>query len=205
MKMSARVRVGFFLCLVGLWVSWAPAVFAQAKYPVRPIRVRIPFPAGGGADTIGRTIAEPLSAQLGQPIVIDNRPGAGGRLATELLAKAEPDGHTLLVGTVGGIAISPALFKNLPYDVERDILPLRSSQSSSAKIPRAGPRSSGTRTSRSNSRRPACVVRGWTGVAQSALAPDRFTTSAHFEIFFSTTACRQYRGRIQCGCRAHFA
>jgi len=78
--------VGFFLCLTGLWVSWAPAVFAQAKYPVRPIRALIPFPAGGAADTIGRTIAEPLSAQLGQPIVIDNRPGAGGRLATELLA-----------------------------------------------------------------------------------------------------------------------
>ena len=124
MKMRVSMRAGFVLCLIGLGVSWAPAIFAQAKYPVRPIRVLIPFPAGGAADTIGRTIAEPLSAQLGQAIVIDNRPGAGGRLATELLAKAEPDGHTLLVGTVGGIAISPALFKNLPYDVERDILPL---------------------------------------------------------------------------------
>lgn len=124
MKMNARALVNVLSCLIVLWASWAPAVFAQAKYPVRPIRVLIPFPAAGAADTIGRTIGEPLSAQLGQPVVIDNRPGAGGRLATEMLAKAEPDGYTLLVGGVGPIAISPALYKKLPYDAQRDFLPL---------------------------------------------------------------------------------
>lgn len=111
-------------CMVALCVGWSPAGFAQDKYPVRPIRILIPFPAGGAADVIGRTIGERLSAQMGQPVVIDNRPGAGGRLATEMLAKAEPDGYTLLVGTVGAMSISPSLLKNLPYDVERDILPL---------------------------------------------------------------------------------
>jgi tripartite-type tricarboxylate transporter receptor subunit TctC len=120
--MVARFWTGLVLGMACLCASWAPAAFAQTKYPVRPIRMLIPFPAGGAADTIGRTLGEQLSAQMGQPVVIDNRPGAGGRLATELLAKAEPDGYTLLVGTVGGIAISPALYKKLPYDAERDIL-----------------------------------------------------------------------------------
>jgi tripartite-type tricarboxylate transporter receptor subunit TctC len=91
---------------------------------VRPIRVLIPFPAAGAADTIGRTIAEPLSAQMRQTIVIDNRPGAAGRIATDLLAKSEPDGYTLLVGGVGPLAISPWLYKKLPYDAERDFLPV---------------------------------------------------------------------------------
>jgi tripartite-type tricarboxylate transporter receptor subunit TctC len=81
----------------------------------------VPFPAGGAADTVARTIGDQLSQKLGQPVIVDNRPGAGGRLATELLAKAEPDGYTLLVGTVGGIAVSPALDKKLSYDPQKDI------------------------------------------------------------------------------------
>jgi len=111
------------LLVVATALGW-PSAFAQQKYPVRPIRILIPFPAAGAADTIGRTLAEPLSAQLGQTIVIDNRPGAAGRLATEMLARAEPDGYTLLVGGVGPLAISPSLYKKLPYDAERDFLPL---------------------------------------------------------------------------------
>ncbi|HXF67544.1 MAG TPA: tripartite tricarboxylate transporter substrate binding protein [Burkholderiales bacterium] len=102
----------------------ASSADAQQNYPSRPIRVLIPFPAGGAADTIGRTIAEPLSAQLRQTVVLDNRPGAAGRLATEMLAKAEPDGHTLLVGGVGPISISPSLYSKLNYDVERDFVPI---------------------------------------------------------------------------------
>jgi tripartite-type tricarboxylate transporter receptor subunit TctC len=122
--MTMKIGISTALLLVvATALGWSSA-FAQQKYPVRPIRILIPFPAAGAADTIGRTIGEPLAAQLGQPVVIDNRPGAAGRLATEMLAKAEADGYTLLVGTVGGIAISPALYKKLPYDVERDILPL---------------------------------------------------------------------------------
>ncbi|HEY7656778.1 MAG TPA: tripartite tricarboxylate transporter substrate binding protein [Burkholderiales bacterium] len=109
--------------LIAIAAGALPA-WAQQKYPARPIRVLIPFPAAGAADTIGRTIAEPLAAQLGQTIVIDNRPGAAGRLATDLLAKAEPDGYTLLVGGVGPLAISPWLYKRLPYDAERDFLPI---------------------------------------------------------------------------------
>ena len=105
----------------------ATAAVSQAwaqNYPSRPIRILIPFPAGGASDTIGRTIGDALSAQIGQPVVIDNRPGAAGRLATDLLTKSEPDGYTLLVGGVGPLSISPALYKNLPYDAERDFVPI---------------------------------------------------------------------------------
>jgi tripartite-type tricarboxylate transporter receptor subunit TctC len=93
---------------------------AQAKYPVKPVRILIPFPAAGASDTIGRSLGDQLAAQMGQPVVIDNRPGAAGRLATEMLVRAEPDGYTLLVGGVGPLAISPATYKKLSYDVARD-------------------------------------------------------------------------------------
>ncbi|OGA25768.1 MAG: hypothetical protein A3H34_02810 [Betaproteobacteria bacterium RIFCSPLOWO2_02_FULL_67_19] len=101
-----------------------PQGFAQDRYPVRPIRLLIPFPPGGAADNVGRAIGERLSAQLKQPVVIDNRPGAAGRLATDLLVRAEPDGYTLLVGTPGAITIAPSLHKTLSYNVDRDILPI---------------------------------------------------------------------------------
>lgn len=94
--------------------------FAQDRYPSRPIRILIPFPAAGASDTIGRAVGEQLSAQLGQPVVIDNRPGAAGRIATEILAKAEPDGYTLMVGGVGPMSISPALYRKLSYDTLKD-------------------------------------------------------------------------------------
>lgn len=119
-----KVFVGFVLSMTALWIAWVPAAFAQAKYPVKPIRILIPFPAAGAADTIGRTLGEQLSAQMGQPVVMDNRAGAAGRLATEMLARAEPDGYTLLVGGVGPLSISPSLYKKLPYDAARDFLPL---------------------------------------------------------------------------------
>ena len=124
MQKKAQVLAGFVLSIAASWIACAPAVFAQAKYPVKPIRILIPFPAGGAADTIGRTLGEQLAAQMGQPVVVDNRPGAAGRLATEMLARAEPDGYTLLVGGVGPLSISPSLYKKLPYDAVRDFLPL---------------------------------------------------------------------------------
>ena len=124
MKSLARAVSALISIALGFAAAWAPAALAQGGYPARPIRILIPFPAAGAADTIGRTIAEPLAAQLGQTIVMDNRPGAAGRLATDLLAKAEPDGYTLLVGGVGPLAISPWLYKKLPYDADRDFLPI---------------------------------------------------------------------------------
>jgi len=118
-----KVILAAVIAAIAASAGWSPA-FAQGKYPVRPIRILIPFPAAGAADTIGRSLGEQLAAQMGQPMVIDNRPGAAGRLATEMLAKATPDGHTLLVGGVGPLAISPSLYKKLPYDAERDFVPV---------------------------------------------------------------------------------
>lgn len=122
--MNAKVRSVCLACAAGVLLSWAQAALAQTKYPSRPIRILIPFPAAGASDTVGRSIGEELASQMGVAVVIDNRPGAAGRLATEMLAKAEPDGHTLLVGGVGPLAISPVLYKKLPYDVERDFQPI---------------------------------------------------------------------------------
>ncbi|HWI13485.1 MAG TPA: tripartite tricarboxylate transporter substrate binding protein [Burkholderiales bacterium] len=124
--MTQRDPMRLLLIAIALAAAAAlpSAVNAQAAYPARPIRVLIPFPAGGAADTIARTVGEQMAQQFGQPVVMDNRPGAGGRLATEMLAHAEPDGYTLLLGTVGSIAVSPALYRKLPYDPQRDILPV---------------------------------------------------------------------------------
>jgi len=116
MRNRQSVIAGVFCALL----ASSGAAQAQASYPVKPVRVLIPFPAAGASDTIGRSIAEQLATQLGQPVVVDNRPGAAGRLATEMLVRAEPDGYTLLVGGVGPLAISPAIYKKLPYDVMRD-------------------------------------------------------------------------------------
>jgi tripartite-type tricarboxylate transporter receptor subunit TctC len=124
MTTNGRLVSALIVLIAGWSALWTPTLLAQDKYPARPIRILIPFPAAGAADTIGRSIGDRLAAQMGQPVVVDNRPGAAGRLATEMLAKAEPDGYTLLVGGVGPLAISPTLYKKLPYDAERDFVPL---------------------------------------------------------------------------------
>ncbi|MCA3070241.1 MAG: tripartite tricarboxylate transporter substrate binding protein [Rhodocyclaceae bacterium] len=121
---SWRVPLAALLLAVAPSCLAATAPPAAASWPDRPLRILIPFPPGGASDTIGRTTGDQLAQQLGQPVVIDNRPGAGGRLAIEMLAGALPDGYTTLVGSVGGIAISPSLYRKLPYDPERDLLPV---------------------------------------------------------------------------------
>ena len=120
MQNRPSVFTGIAAGVVCAMLAWTTAAQAQPQYPSKPIRVLIPFPAAGASDTIGRSLGDQLAAQLRQPVVIDTRPGAAGRLATEMLARAEPDGYTLLVGGVGPLAISPAIYKKLPYDVARD-------------------------------------------------------------------------------------
>jgi tripartite-type tricarboxylate transporter receptor subunit TctC len=98
----------------------ASDAFAQS-YPNRPIRVLVPFAAGGAVDVLARLIGQKLSEGLGQPIIIENRPGAGSNLASDVLAKSPPDGYTVLQ-TVNGIAISPSLYKSLPFDAQKDFI-----------------------------------------------------------------------------------
>lgn len=102
----------------------APALaFAQA-WPTKPIRLVIPFPAGGATDIVGRLLAQKLGPALGQQVVVDNKPGAGGTLGADIVAKAPPDGHTILLATSSTHSIGPALNPKLPYDAFRDFTPV---------------------------------------------------------------------------------
>jgi len=94
------------------------------EYPSRPIRIVVPYAPGGGADTVARIVAKRVGETIGQTIVIENRGGAGSIIGTELVAKAEPDGYTLLLGQSGPISINPAVYKDLRYDPERDFAPV---------------------------------------------------------------------------------
>jgi tripartite-type tricarboxylate transporter receptor subunit TctC len=99
------------------------AVLAQA-YPNRPVRVVVAFTAGGTTDIIARTIGQRLSEKLGQPFVIENKPGAGGNIGTESVVRAAPDGYTLIVNSVGPMAVNPTLYKNLAYNPLTDLVPI---------------------------------------------------------------------------------
>ena len=98
---------------------------AQAQgYPNKAVRVIVPFPAGGPTDIVGRTIGQKLAELLGQAVVIDNRAGAGGVIGTEHVAKSPPDGYTVLLGTIGGLAVAMSLYPNRGYDTLRDLAPV---------------------------------------------------------------------------------
>jgi tripartite-type tricarboxylate transporter receptor subunit TctC len=99
------------------------AAFAQV-YPIKPIRLVVPFVPGGGSDTLGRMIAQKLAQGLKQQAFVDNRGGAGGRLGTDLVAKAAPDGYTLLFTGSGTLIMAPALYEKLTYDPQRDFAPI---------------------------------------------------------------------------------
>jgi tripartite-type tricarboxylate transporter receptor subunit TctC len=110
------------LCLL---LATVPA-WAQT-WPARPVRIVVPFPAGGPTDIVSRVIAPELSKALGQQVIVENRGGAGGMIATEQIAKAAPDGYTLLMGTIGGIAVAMSLNPNRGYDTLRDLAPITQS------------------------------------------------------------------------------
>lgn len=97
---------------------------ALAQYPVRPIRMLVPNPPGGATDTLARVIAPRLAEALGQPVVVENRPGANGNLSSELTARAAPDGYTLLLAPDSQIVINPHLYAKMPLDTQKDLLPV---------------------------------------------------------------------------------
>ena len=100
------------------------ATATAADFPSKPMRIVVPFPPGGPADVLARTVGDKLQAALGQPVVVDNRPGAGGNIGMELVAKAAPDGHTLVLAPAGNLTVNPSLYRNVPYDVGRDFAPV---------------------------------------------------------------------------------
>lgn len=107
----------------GLVLALAGPAIAQ-NYPVKPVRLIIPFAAGGGTDLVGRTIATGLTASWGQTFVVENRGGAGGVVGAELVAKSPPDGYTLVLGSPGPLTINPNLNQKMPYDTLRDFAPI---------------------------------------------------------------------------------
>jgi tripartite-type tricarboxylate transporter receptor subunit TctC len=110
--------------LTSLYLLAACGAAAAQTFPSKPIRVVIPFVAGGSSDIVGRAIGSKFQEFLGQPAVVENKPGANGAIAAEFVAKADPDGHTILVGSIGVFSINAALFKDLRYHPERDFAPV---------------------------------------------------------------------------------
>lgn len=110
--------------LASLGMAAPAAAEDPAAYPTKPIRLVLPFPPGGGTDTLARIMAPKLGAELGQSVIVDNRAGASGNIATDLVAKADPDGYTVLMGFNTALTMNPALYKHVPFDVERDFKPV---------------------------------------------------------------------------------
>lgn len=120
-RINRRRAMTALLCLFA--VPAAPAVFAQA-YPSKPIRLIVPFTVGGVTDSGARVVAEHLSRRLGQQVVVDNRPGASGNIGTQLAAKADPDGYSLLLSFDGTMVINPHVYEKIPFDTLADFAPV---------------------------------------------------------------------------------
>lgn len=116
-------RAALTLALGLVASAFVPTVLAQT-FPSRPVKLVVPFGPGSTTDIVTRSIGEALTKSLGQAVVIDNRAGAGGNIGSDLVAKSAADGYTLLMGTVGTHAINPALYKKMPYDAQKDFVPL---------------------------------------------------------------------------------
>ena len=113
-----------FVLVFALVLLAVPALACAQAYPARPIRIVVPYPPGGTSDILARSVGDKLGAALGQPIVVDNKPGANGNVGADFVAKAAPDGYTLLLADIGALAISPSVYPTLPFDPARDFAPV---------------------------------------------------------------------------------
>lgn len=124
MKISSLKKM-LVVTPVAIFAAATSLVHASTdNFPERPITLVVPFGAGGGTDVLGRLLAEHMSEGLGQPVVVENRPGAGGSIGTSQVAKSKPDGYTILLGTSSTHGINPVVYSNLPYDAINDFAPI---------------------------------------------------------------------------------
>jgi tripartite-type tricarboxylate transporter receptor subunit TctC len=125
-SMNLRALVARTAALAGLalGVMGTPAVVLAQEFPVKPVRITVPFPPGGNSDILTRIVAAELQKPLGQPVVVENRPGAGGTIGAAFVAKAPADGYTLFLNTAGTHGIATTLYASLPYDAIRDFAPI---------------------------------------------------------------------------------
>ena len=123
---DSRITIHAVVAALALALVLTCATADAQPYPVRPIRLLVPNPPGGATDNLARVIAPSLTAALGQTVVVDNRPGSNGNLATEAAARATPDGHTLFLAADGQIVISPHLYRKLPFNTLKDLTPVAS-------------------------------------------------------------------------------
>src|ERR1700680_2774446 len=117
-----RTNSGCVALASALAIALAAGATRAEDYPSHPIRLIVPYAAGGGADSVARIVAKRVSENVGQPILIENRGGAGSIIGTEVVKKSDPDGYTLLLGQSGPISINPAIYKSLPYDSIKDFV-----------------------------------------------------------------------------------
>ena len=117
-----KLGIGMTLC-ASIAAAGALSAYAQ-NYPDKAVRVVVPFAPGGSTDIVGRIMSQRLSERLKQSVVVDNRGGGGGNIGSDVAAKAQPDGYTLLIGTVGSLTINPSLYKRMPYDPLKDLTPI---------------------------------------------------------------------------------
>ena len=120
--MFKRSAVAVLLALSGVGTAWISTPAGAQAFPVKPIRIVVGYPPGGGADLPARSLAAAIQPQLGQQVIVDNRPGGGGSLAANAVAKSAPDGYTLLVTDAGPVVNAPALVKDLPYDPAKELV-----------------------------------------------------------------------------------
>ena len=125
--MKHNFRALIASAVIALGVAWSGRAFAQtgaASFPDKPIKIVVTFTPGGAPDTLARLLAEKFTAAWGQPVIVDNKPGAGGNPGADFVAKSAPDGYTIVVGTVGTHAINGALYAKMPYDMVKDFAPI---------------------------------------------------------------------------------
>lgn len=119
---AARRRLAWRLCLASL--ALGASVAAAQTFPAKPVRFVVPYPPGGSLDQVARALADKMKDTLGQPVLVENRPGAGGNVGADFVAKSAPDGYTIVMGAVATHATNPALYPKMPYDAARDFQPI---------------------------------------------------------------------------------